>query len=160
MPEQFVNVFKANKHIVALDAQIATLTAERDMARTELATAQAAVAAHDPTIEATAAQLQADLTAAQASLTQAQADLVTAKQSISTLTTERDGLQAKVAALPTQVSQQAANITAAQGQPPIAVTPATGTGSGAANTMKRADFDALQPSERSKFIRSGGRLTD
>lgn len=163
MPEQFVNVFKANKHIVVLDTQLTAVTADRDALKTELATAQATIAAYDPAIEQTAVQLQADFTAAQTNLTQAQADLATAKLSIASLTQERDAANATIAApkgaIQTAASALAANITAAQGQPPVKATSVTAPGT-ASNTMKRADFFALSPVEQLKFTRAKGIIVD
>jgi chromosome segregation ATPase len=164
MPEQFVNVFKANAHIRDLAAQLSAVTAERDAAKTELATAQATIAAYDPAIEATAAQLQTDLNAANAKVTQLDADLATARLSIASITKERDDANAKITdpkgAIQTAAANKALEITAAQGQPvPIKTGAVTSPGNGDA-TMKRADFSALSPNEQSKFIRTGGKVVD
>ena len=148
MPEQFVNVFKANSHIRELDAQLTKVTAELATAKTELATAQATIAAYDPTLEATAAQLQTDLT-------KASADLVSAQASIVALTKERDEAKAILsdpkAEIAKRASAQAATITASQGQP-VPVTTGVVASPGGTNDILTQINATSDPVEKAKLI--------
>lgn len=111
------------------------LKTELTKAQGELATAKASL------IEKTAA------------LEKSQGELVTAQAGVVTLTADVEAAK-KIG------SQQALMITAAQGQPPIQVLPQTATGSNSSETKTRADFSALSPFAKTKFIKSGGKLTD
>lgn len=120
---KFFNIGKANAEITRLETELAGV-------RAELATAKE-----------NATAIEASAEGAQAELTQAKADLVTAKASIASLNgtitakdTELAGVKAelktaneKIAAPAGTIQQaaavKAAEITAAQGQPPVKVTP-------------------------------------
>ena len=59
-----------------------------------------------------------------------------------------------------RVAQEVINRAASAGIPEPVKKPAGGGGAGAQNIMTRAEFNALPPGERQKFIRARGKLTD
>jgi chromosome segregation ATPase len=164
MAWKFLNIGKANAEIERLEtalaaeqAKVTTLTQERDAAKT-------ALAENDSEIAKNAAAVQTEITQVKAERDQAKADLGTAKTTIATLTQERDEAKAKLTdpkgTIQSAATTKAAEITAAQGQPPIAAVPTTAPGQASTKVMKRSDFNALSPKEKSEFMRAGGRLTD
>jgi chromosome segregation ATPase len=115
--------------------ELNSLKAELGKANADLATAKSALAEKVSALEKSAQEV---------------AD---AKASVEKLTND---LEAAKKIAPAQAQQ----ITAAQGQPPIhTAPPATVTGT-TQSAIKRADFEAMSVSERSKFIRTGGKITD
>lgn len=115
--------------------ELNSLKSDLGKANSELATAKAALAEKVSALE------------------KSTEEATSAKASVEKLTSDLSAAQ-KLA--PTQAQQ----ITAAQGQPPLhTAPPATVTGSSQA-TMKRTDFEALPVSEKSKFVRTGGKITD
>jgi len=155
MAWKFLNIGKANAEIERLEKALAdeqAKTAALNKERDELKTAA----------EANDSEIARNAEATGKELIQAKADLATAKQSVSTLTTERDDakaqlatvgkerdeLKAKIAdpkgAIQTAASAKAAEITGAQGQPPIATAPVATPAAKPAEASGLKGFDAVQ----------------
>jgi predicted nucleic acid-binding Zn-ribbon protein len=145
MAWKFLNIGKANAEIERLQAEVATVTKERDDARAALTDN------HSETVSA-AESLQTNLTAAQA-------DLVTAKASVASLGAQVTKLEAdlkvaneKLANPEAQVvqiaSRRALEITQAQGQAPV-------VNKGGENTGDVIEqFNAIKdPQARTEFYR-------
>lgn len=129
-------------------------------------------------LETRISALEADNTAAAADITRLTEELKTANESVATLTTERDDaiaafeaslkIATKATADLTSANEKLATFdakveTAAQakfeslGGPPI---PASGNDEKETSTMTRAAFNAMDHSDRNKFIGGGGKLKD
>lgn len=154
MAWKFLNIGKANAEVDRLNAEVLKLTAERDEAKTALESNSTEVTAHAEGLQANAETLKAEKLKAEqqvATLTTQMAaqatEMATAKERLANPTAET----AKLA------SHKAAEITGAQGQPPIATTPA-GTLAGGATAGTGAELLAQakaikDPSERTLFMR-------
>jgi ABC-type transporter Mla subunit MlaD len=154
---KFLGIGKANAEIERLEKALLDEQAKTSQLTKELADSKAALESNSSDLVANSEKISAELK-------QAQSDLAAAKLSISTLTTELATTKATIAdpkgKIETSASQKAAEITASQGQPvPIKTAAPAGPGN-ASNTMKRVEFEALAAADKSKFMRSGGRLVD
>lgn len=120
-----MNIGKANAEIERLNAEVATLTKERDDAR-------AALESNNSEVGKQAESLQGQLTAANQSIsdlnaqvTALKADLASKEKSLAAVESELKAAQEKLANSGEQIKQaaslKAAEITGAQGQPPVVV---------------------------------------
>lgn len=114
------NIGTANKRIEALEAEVASL-------QEKLTKAESAVSENTSEAVKAADQLQADLNAANAKLSTMAADLATAQSSATASAKQVEELNAKLATkdeeVKIKVSQQAASVQAALGQPAAPVIP-------------------------------------
>jgi len=154
MAWKFLNIGKANAEVDRLNEDVLKLTAERDEAKTALESNSTEVTAHAEGLLADAEKLKAEKLKAEqqvATLTTKMAaqatELATAKERLANPTAET----AKLA------SHRAAEITGAQGQPPIATTPAGtpagGVSVGAAEDLTNQMKAIQDPSARTVFFR-------
>jgi seryl-tRNA synthetase len=153
MAWKFLNIGKANSEIERLSTEVATITKERDEARTALETNNAGLVKN-------AEELQGQAT-------DARAVAEGLRGQMSALTAERDGLKAelqtaqeKLANPSEQVVKIAAaralEITGAQGQPPLPTTPANTPAGGPADSGEAlmSQLNAIKdPNLRTQFYR-------
>lgn len=149
---KFFNIGKANEEITRLEAELATAKAE---AKTATDNADEVV----KNAEAVATELA-----------QVKSDLATAKTTISSLTaraetaeTEAKEAKAKIANPSEQIknraSQEALNITASQGQPPVAAGSATEQPGGSADIL--AQYAAIKdPAAKTAWYRKNKQAYD
>jgi chromosome segregation ATPase len=150
MALKFFRVSAANAEIARLEVEVASLTKERDELKTavEANASETATAAEDLQAQLSASarcitDLTADRDGIKAELAKAQADLTAANEKLANPSAE----VVKIA------SAKAAEITAAQGQPPISGTPA-GTPAGGAGGIVEQWQSIQNPREKTAFYRA------
>jgi seryl-tRNA synthetase len=151
---KFLNIAKANAEVDRLNGELTKVTVERDEARTALESNSAEVTKHAEELQgqvnadtARIAELEASIKGKDAELAVVKAELQVAKDRIANPTSE----VVKIAA------HKAAEITGAQGQPPITSTPAGTPAGGAAAASAEdlmAQFNAIKdPTAQTIFYR-------
>ena len=110
------------------------------------------------------ASVQAELVEARARVAQADARADAAVKEAKALLTERDALKAELAEIATALEARANIVQATAmeiantvGQP-LEALPAPSASDTAANTLTRAEFDAMNFPQRNEFIRAGGKI--
>lgn len=121
MALKFLFVGKANAEIERLNAELLKVTKERDDAVTALESNSAEVTKQAEDLQGQVTALQSQVSALEASAKVVSAELATTKA-------ELQAAQARIANPPAEIvkiaSAKAAEITGAQGQPPVTTTPA------------------------------------
>jgi len=145
MAFKFLRIVAANAEIDRQAAEIASLTKERDVLKAAMEVNSA------DTIKALE-----DSQARVAALEAAQKALADEKD---TIKTELDMAKAELAAAPVKISVKAAEITAAQGQPPIATTSAGTPAGGAAGIIEQWQAIA-DPRAKTEFYRKNKAAID
>ena len=142
----FYNIGAANKEITRLAARIAELEAAKPVDQS--AQLADALASND--------QISTELSAVKAELVSKETELTTSKSSIASLQAELAATKTSVAA---QAAAQAAVITAAQGQPPLAVLPQSPTSSAGGDIVEQLN-SIKDPKERVMFYRANKAAID
>jgi len=102
----------------------------------------------------------AELASAKAALAEKASALEKSSEEATSAKASVEKLTSDLAAAQKLAPAQAQQITAAQGQPPLhTAPPATITGT-TQSAVKRSDFNSMSVSERAKFVRAGGKITD
>lgn len=149
MAWKFLNIGKANARIDELEKSLTDAHAATATAQAETKLAQDALASNESEIVKNAEKLSADLSAANA-------ELVAAKSSIANLSDELNATKVSVGA---QASARAQEITAAQGQPPLAVLPQTSAGASECDVVEQ--LNAIKdPRKRVEFYRANKAAID
>lgn len=145
MAWRFLNISKANAEIDRLSLELSAITKERD----DLKAAMESNASE--TIKA---------------LEDATAKISALEEGAKALTAERDAALAaldvakkEIEAAPVKISQKAAEITAAQGQPPIATTPA-GSPAGGSDDVIEQWKNIKDPTAKTAFYQKNKREID
>ena len=108
--------------------------------------------------------MQAELADARARVAQAEARAAAAMKEAKSLLTERDALKAELSEIAAAfearqnlVQATAMEIASTVGQP-LEALPAPSASDTAANTITRAEFDAMNFLQRNEFFRAGGKI--
>jgi seryl-tRNA synthetase len=154
MAWKFLSISKANAEVARLEAEVAAVTKERDEAKAALESNATEVTQHAEEVQASAETLKAEKLKADGQVTSLTSELTAVKAELVAAKAELANPAAQIVQI---ASHKAAEITGAQGQPPISTTPA-GTPEGGAAAASSMDLmqqmNAIKdPTARTVFFR-------